>query len=81
MFVALGTKIEKTDRSVIVKMDDNAKLGKKYIKYESHNISSYGTILAEIVERQKIGAGNGKSMCQGSITRKEVTKKKQKRVL
>lgn len=76
-FIALETEVEKAalaGRSVIVEMDANAKLGKKFIKGDPHEISPNGRILANIVERQMLVVGNGTDMCRGTITRKRVTK-------
>ena len=76
-FIALETEIEKAalaDRSVIIEMDANAKLGKKYIKGDPHEISPNGQILAQIVERQYLVVGNGASICKGTITRRRVTR-------
>jgi exonuclease III len=76
-FIALETEIEKAalaDRSVIIEMDANAKLGEKYIKGDPYEISPNGTILAQIVERQKLIVGNGVSICRGTITRQRVTR-------
>ena len=53
-FIVLETEIEKATlagRSVIVEMDTNAKLGKKFIKEDPHEMSPNGLILANIVER------------------------------
>ena len=76
-FIALETEIEKATlagRAVIVEMDANAKLGRKYIRRDPHEISPNGVILANIVERQSLVVGNGTDMCTGTITRKRVTK-------
>ena len=76
-FVALETEIEKANlagKSVIIELDANAKMGKKYISGDPHDISPNGLILAAIVERQQIIVGNGTSICQGTITRTRVTK-------
>ena len=75
--MALETEIEKAalaDKSVIIELDANAKLGKTYIKEDPYEISSNGIILAEIVERQHLVVGNGTNICKGTITRKRVTK-------
>ena len=74
-FIALETEIAKlAGRSVIVEMDANAKLGKKYIKGDPHEMSPNGHILAQIVERHMLVVGNGADICTGTITRKRVTK-------
>ena len=76
-FVALETEVEKANlagKSIIIELDANAKLGKKYIPDDPHDMSPNGAILAEIVERQDIVVGNGTSICQGTITRTRVTK-------
>ena len=76
-FVALETEIEKANlagRPVIIELDANAKLGKKYISKDPHEISPNGLILASIVERQQIVVGNGTSLCHGTITRTRVTR-------
>ena len=80
-FVALETEIEKpalADRSVIIEMDANAKLGEKYIRSDPYEISPNGEILAQIVERQCLIVGNGKNLCRGTITRKPVTRNRTK---
>ena len=41
---------------------------------DSHEISSNGTILASIIERQNLIVANGSDKCSGAITRKRVTK-------
>ena len=76
-FVALETEVEKANlagKSIIIELDANAKLGKKYIPNDPHEISPNGTILATIVERQGIVVGNGTNICQGTITRTRVTR-------
>ena len=76
-FVALETEVEKANlagKSVIIELDANAKLGKKYIPGDPYEISPNGTILAAIVERQGIVVGNGTSICQGTITRTRATR-------
>ena len=78
-FTALETEIIKAKlagKSAIVEMDANSKLGKEYIPNDPHDISPNGKILAEIIKRQSLGVGNGSSKCQGTITRKRITKKK-----
>ena len=76
-FIALETEVEKATlagRSVIIEMDANAKLGKKFIKEDTHEISPNGLILANIVERQMLVVGNRTDICRGTITRKRITK-------
>ena len=49
LFTALETEIEKATlagRAVIVEMDANAKLGRKYIRRDPHEMSPNGHILA-----------------------------------
>ena len=73
-FIALETEVEKATlagRSVIIEMDANAKLGKRFIKEDPHEISPKGLILANIVERQMLVVGNGTDICRGPITRKK----------
>ena len=82
-FIALEAEIEKAalaDRSVIIKMDANAKLGAKYIKGDPHDISPNGSILAQTVERQGLIVGNGTDICKGMIKRKRVTKHRTKQI-
>ena len=76
-FVALETEIEKAElagKSVVIEMDANSKLGKKYIPNDPHNISTNGITLATIVERHNLIVANGSDKCIGTITRKRVTK-------
>ena len=76
-FMALETEVEKANlagKSIFIEMDANAKLGEKYIPNDTHRISSNGTILALIVERQQLIVGNGQSICQGTITRTRVAR-------
>ena len=76
-FVALETEVEKANlagKPVIIELDANAKLGKKYIPKDSHGISPNGTILATIVDRQGLIVGNGTNICQGTITRTRTTR-------
>jgi exonuclease III len=71
-FVALETEVEKANlagKPCIIEIDANAKLGNKYIAQDPHTMSPNGAILASLVERQQLIVGNGRSICQGTITR------------
>ena len=62
--------------SIIIEMDFNSKLGKKYVDGDPNDTSENGKILAGIVERHALIVANGvKGKSSGVITRKRVTKK------
>ena len=50
-------------------MDANAKIGKKYISGDTHDISSNGRLLLNLVERLNLVVVNSTTKCQGTITR------------
>ena len=76
-FVALEEEITKAhvnNKSVIIELDANSKLGKKYVKNDPHEMSANGKILSGIIERKGLVVANsleGKS--SGLITRKRTT--------
>ena len=61
-------------KSVIIEMDANAKLGKKHIPDDPHEITPNGKLLEGIIERQNLFVVNGSRKCKGNITRKRTTK-------
>ena len=76
-FLKLEHKIVKSTmigKSVIIKMDANAKLGLKHIPEDPHEISANGKLLEGIILRQNLFVVNGSRKCQGNITRKRTTK-------
>ena len=78
-FVALETEVEKAElagKSVIIELDANSKLGKKYIINDPHDMSPNGALLSDIIERHSLIVGNGSDKCTGTITRKRTTRNK-----
>ena len=78
-FIALETEIDKAElagKSVIIELDANSKLGKKYIRNDPHDMSPNGALLSEIIERHNLIVGNGSDKCTGTITRKRTTRNK-----
>ena len=78
-FLALEVEIEKANlagKSVIIEMDANCKLGRKYIPQDPHEMTPNGSLLAAIIERQQLVVANGTSKCQGVITRRRKTKQR-----
>ena len=76
-FIALEIEVERAKlagKSIIIEMDANSKVGKKYIPRDPHDISQNGAILAQIVERQQLTIANGTDTCTGTITRRRQTK-------
>ena len=67
-------KAELEDKSVIIEMDANSKLGPTIIPGDKHQQSDNGRILAGIIERHGLIVGNALSKCEGLITRRRVTK-------
>lgn len=57
------------DKSIVIEMDANAKLGDEIINLDPHKISENGKILYEIMERQNLVAVNSMELCNGVITR------------
>ena len=61
-------------RDVIIMMDANSKLGKKYIKSDPKPQSSNGKILSSIIDRHALVVVNGiEGKCKGVITREKNT--------
>ena len=76
-FLALETEVEKAvlaGKSVLFESDANSKLGPELIPRDPHKMSPNGAILASIVERQNLIVVNGSTKCNGTITRRRVTK-------
>ena len=59
---------------MIIEIDANSKLGEKYIPSDPHQISPNGQLLAGIIERHALFVANGSDKCEGTITRKRITK-------
>ena len=71
-FIALETEIEKAELagcSIIIEMDANSKLGKKYFSGYPHGQTPNGSLLAGIIDRHNLIVGNGTTKCKGTITR------------
>ena len=69
---------------ICIAMDANAKLGKKYIKEDKHDISNNGRLLLSLVERLNlvVVVVNSTSKCLGTITRmKKVNDKVEESVI
>ena len=76
-FIALEAEIVKaeiTGKSVIIEVDANSKLGKKYIPNDPHEISPNGKVLSDIIERHALIVANGSERCKGLVTRQRSTK-------
>ena len=76
-FIALEAEIVKaeiTGKSVIIEVDANSKLGKKYIPNDPHEVSPNGKILADVIERHALIVANGSRRCTGLVTRQRCTK-------
>ena len=72
-FIALETEVEKAEldgKSIIIELDANSKLGKRYIPNDPHDMSPNGVLLSDIIERHNLTVGNGSDKCKGTITRK-----------
>ena len=68
------TKAQMNNKSVILQMDANSKLGPEIIKGDMHSQSGNGSILAGILERHAISVINGlEGVCDGRITRQRIT--------
>ena len=59
-----------------IAMDANAKLGKKYIYEDTHDISSNGRLLLNLIERLNLVVVNSTKKCQGTITRTKMVNNK-----
>ena len=77
-FVALEEEVSKanmSNKSIIIQIDANSKLGPTYIEKDPKPMSPNGTILAGIIERHALIVANGvRNKCTGVITRKKITK-------
>ena len=67
-------KAEITGKSVIIEVDANSKLGKKYIPNDPHEVSPHGKILADVIERHALIVANGSRRCTGLVTTQRCTK-------
>ena len=59
---------------ILIQMDANAKLGKKIIKQDPHNITENGKLLKDLIDRESLSLLNSSDLCKGAITRHRVTK-------
>ena len=78
-YIALEAEIVKAElsgKSVIIQMDANAKLGRKYIPKDDHEATANGKLLANIIERNVLSVANGSDKCTGSVTRQRTTKER-----
>ena len=77
-FVALEEEVSKAimnNKSIIIEIDANSKLGPTYIEKDPKPMSPNGTILAGIIERHALIVANGvHNKSTGVITRKKITK-------
>ena len=78
-FTAFEEEVSKAnmkEKSLIIEMDFNSKLGKKYVKEDPHEISpKNGKVLSGIIERHALVVANGlNEKASGVITRKRITK-------
>ena len=78
-FLALEAEVVKAemeDKSVLIQMDANSKLGPEVIKSDPHPQSPNGRLLHGLLERHGLVVVNGmQSKCTGAITRRRITKK------
>ena len=63
----------------LIQMDGNAKLGKKIIKQDPHEITENGKLLKDLIDRENLTLLNSSELCKGAITRQRVTKTKDER--
>ena len=77
-FIALEAEVVKAEmenKSVIIQMDANSKLGPEIIKNDPHAQTPNGKLLSDIMVRHELLVVNGiEDKCNGAITRKRVTK-------
>ena len=77
-FIALEAEVVKAEmenKSVIIQMDANSKLGPEIIKNDPHAQTPKGKLLSDIMVRHGLLVVNGiEDKCNGAITRKRVTK-------
>ena len=64
---------------ILIQMDANAKLGKKIIKQDPHNITENGKLLKDLIESESLSLLNSSDLCKGAITRHRVTKNNEER--
>ena len=75
-------KAKPSDKYIYIQMDGNRKLGPNIIPGDPHEQSENGKILAAIIKRNALNVMKSSTIkCTGKITRKRITKKKQKKVL
>ena len=77
-FIALEEEVSKAimaNKSILIEIDANSKLGSSYIEKDPKPMSPNGTILSGIMERHALCVANGiTEKCSGVITRKKITK-------
>ena len=62
------------DRSVIIEIDSNSKLGSKYIPNDPYTKTANAKMLARIIDNNALFVSNSSSKCKGSITRMRITR-------
>ena len=78
-FMALEEEVVKAElanKSIIIELDANSKLGPAIIPGDKHQQSENGRVLAGIIHRHSLVIGNSMKQCEGLITRRRVTKDK-----
>jgi hypothetical protein len=76
-WIAFETEIEKANiagKEIIIAMDANSKLGKKWISKDinTRKMCDNAKLLEPIILRHDLIVGNGHVLCQGVVTRKRV---------
>ena len=75
-FIALEAEIVKSElaeKSTIIELDANSKLGPEHIPNDPHGMSGNGKILSNIIERHALIVANGTKECKGLVTRQRST--------
>ena len=67
---------EERNCGMVIEMDCNAKLGKKIIKGDPHDMSGNGKLLQEMIQRRNCTVVNSTEKCKGVITRSRMKGKK-----
>ena len=76
-FIELESRIitaKNAGKLVCLEFDANSKLGHQVIKEDPHDMSSNGSLLSSLVERQNLIVVNASNLCFGTITRYRKTK-------
>ena len=71
--VILNAKMEEC--LYILELDSNAKVGFQVIKSDPHPQSPNGMLLTEMIQRNNLYLCNASNKCEGSVSRRRVTKK------